>query len=132
MTIREDRVSKPFDRQMFLTHSGNQQRPGIIIGAIAMDAIRYVMVGMLQHAGIIGKGVEVVDLDLRELEPRDGLDLFNIGHAWVGGYRVRFLTNFAENLKVLSGYLFPNRVTTKCISFFANGVPLDIVIQQAR
>ena len=116
MTI-EKIESQAVDRQVFLAHCGNQQRPGIIIGAIAMDAIRYIMVGMLQHAGIIGKGFEVVDLDLRELEFRDGLDLFNINMPGSGASRA-ILPYFAENLKVLSGYLFPNRVTGKCIRFF--------------
>jgi uncharacterized protein YcfJ len=42
-------------RQVFLTHGGNQQRSGIIVGAVAMGAIGDGIVGMLQNAGIIGK-----------------------------------------------------------------------------
>jgi hypothetical protein len=76
-------------RQVFLTHGGNQQRSGIIIGAVAMGAIGDGIVGMLQDAGIIGKGFQVIELDLRKLEIRDGLDIFNIGMPGPG-VRVRF------------------------------------------
>jgi hypothetical protein len=62
-----------------LTHGDNQQRSGIIIGAVAMAAIGDGIIGMLQDAGIIGKSFQVIEFDFWELETRDGLDVFNIG-----------------------------------------------------
>ena len=68
--------------QVFLTHGGNQQRSGIIIGAVAVGAIGDGVVGMLQNPGIIGKGFQVIELDLRKFKIGDGLDIFNVGMSF--------------------------------------------------
>jgi hypothetical protein len=77
-------------RQVALPHGGRQQRAGIVIGAVAMDAIGDGVVGMLQDAGIVGKGFQVIQLDLRELELRDGLDVFDIGMPGDAGFGCGF------------------------------------------
>jgi hypothetical protein len=71
----------------------------------------------------------VIELDLRELEIRDGLDIFNIGMPWTG-VPGAVLPYFTENLEVFSGYFLPDRFTGECIGLFAHGVPLDIVVQK--
>jgi len=62
-----------------------------------MVAIGDGMGGMLQNTSIIGKGFQVIELDLRELEIRDGLDVFNIEMPGAG-VPGTFELNLAENL----------------------------------
>ena len=94
-----------------------------------MGAIGNVIVGMLQDAGIIGTGFEVVEFDLWELKIRDNLDVFYIGMPRTG-VPDAVLLHFTENLEVFSRYRLPNRFTTEYIGFFAYGVPFDIVFQK--
>ena len=116
-------------RQVFLTHGGHQQRPGIVIGAVAMGSIGDGIVSVLQHAGIIGKGFQMIEFDLRELEISDGLDVFNIGVPGTRGPGA-VLAHLTEHLEIFSGYLLPNRFPTEGIGFFTHGMPFDIVVQK--
>ena len=94
-----------------------------------MGAIGDGIFSMLQDAGIISKGFQVIELNLRKLEIRDGLDVFNIGMPGTGAPGAG-LPHFTENLEIFSGYLLPNRVAAEYIGFLTHGVPADIVVQK--
>ena len=87
-------------RQVFAPHGGRQQRPGIVIGAVAVTAVGDRMVGMLQDAGIVSEGFEMIELDLREFESRNGLDMRHVGVPWTGPCAPVEL-NIFEQLEIL-------------------------------
>ena len=87
-------------RKVFASHGGRQQRPGIVIGAVAVTAVGDGMVGMLQNAGIVREGFEMIDLDLRKFESRNGFYMCHIGVPRTG-VRVPVELNITEQLEIL-------------------------------
>ena len=109
-----------------LAEKGDDQGPGIVVGAVAVIAVGNVEAGVLKNAGLVGEDMQVVETRRRQREVRrlQGSRLMDARS------RAPFVARLAKDLEILRADIAPHHVAGKGVGLLAHRLALRVVRQE--
>ena len=120
------RQTRRVDHVVRRPHRHNQG-PGVVVGTVAVIPAGHVEPGVLIDPRIVGEHLQVIELDFRQVQRPLAELLSPVDGA---GIAAPLLLHPGEEVQISGGHLGPAHLPGVEVGPLADGVPLDLVVQQ--